>query len=202
MIIHYSLPTFKDGLWMALCQQLDGESNEVLLQFLVLKSSLIGESFVVCRFKAALRRPEKLLITVWKITTAAVANYGSETYFIYIHHRPLLRRLPFNSSSYLTLNTKQWKPQISVSVSSFTSKNTPPTSQPSTLHPPYPIPIWKHPHWVEDEKIVLRNSKGNLTFFGCFWNFQYSAVIASYTLYIFIWGNGGDEEHVGLFLPE
>lgn len=44
---------------MAFCQQLDGVSNEVLLQFLVLKSSLIGERFVVCCFKAALRRPKK-----------------------------------------------------------------------------------------------------------------------------------------------
>lgn len=46
-------------------------------------------------------------MTAWKITTAAAANYGSETYFIYIRRRPLLRRLPFNSFSYLTLDTKQ-----------------------------------------------------------------------------------------------
>ena len=68
-----------------------------------------------------------------------------------------------------------------MSVSSFTSKNPPSAAAP-------PPPIRKHPRWEEDEKIVVRNSKGNLTFFGCFWNFQYSAVIVSYKLYIFIWG--------------
>lgn len=74
-----------------------------------------------------------------------------------------------------------------MSVSSFTSKPPPPPPR----YPPSSAPIRKHPHWEEDEKIVLRNSKGNLTFFGCLWNFQYSAVIVSYTLYIFIWGEWG-----------
>lgn len=74
-----------------------------------------------------------------------------------------------------------------MSVSSFTLKIPP--AAPPHLIPPSLTP--KHPHWEEDEKIVLRNSKGNLTFFGCFWNFQYSAVIVSYTLYIFIWGEWG-----------
>lgn len=92
----------------------------------MLKSSLIGEGFVVHHFKSATERPEELQTAAGKITTAAAANYGSETYFIYIHRRRLYKASTFlNSFSHLTLDAKQSRLQISESASSFTSKPPP-----------------------------------------------------------------------------
>lgn len=118
----------------------------------------------------------------------------SPTYFISIRHGLLLKASTFLILFHILHSIRNNKPSdLRVCILVYIE---PPHLLLLLFTPALPLlsSIQKHPHWEEDEKIVLRNSKGNLTFFGCLWNFQYSAVIVSYTLYIFIcWGGGGLE---------